>query len=122
MSISNVTIRQATREDIECYLEQHQKFTIKAMVGELDGEIIAFGGAVLHKGRWLGFFDLTEKSRPYRMHIMRGAKRFLAMMRKDGVKYIYVEAEPTEPKAKMWLHSLGFEQDPRTQHLYRWKA
>jgi len=89
---------------------------------ELDGAIIALGGVALDRGRWLGFVDLTPEARPYRMHIMRAAIRFLADCRARGVRYVYVMADTREPRAVAWLTSLGFEIDPRTQYLYRWSA
>lgn len=117
-----IAVRRATRSDIESFSGISQVYSIKAIAAELDGEIIALAGVAFHKGRWLGFADLTEKVRNHKMHIMRGAKRFLNEMRQEGVKYIYVEADPNEHKAVEWLQSLGFELDHRTQYLYRWKA
>lgn len=89
---------------------------------ELDGEIVALGGCALVKGRWLGFCDLREEARPFKMHIARAAIRFLDHARKDGIRFIYVTADTQETGAVRWLTSLGFEVDPRTQYLYRWRA
>jgi hypothetical protein len=118
----NIVVRDANREDLEKFFEQPQKFTMKAIVGEIDGKIVAVGGVVLKKGRWLGFADITDDAKKYKMRIMRHTKLFIERLRKDGVKYIYVKADPDEPKAIAWITSLGFELDPRSQHLYRWKS
>lgn len=89
---------------------------------ELDGEIVALGGCALVKGRWLGFCDLREEARPFKMHIARAAIRFLARASKDGIRFIYVAADTQEPGAVRWLTSLGFKIDQRTQCLYRWRT
>jgi hypothetical protein len=118
----SLAIRPATREDIEAFSPMPNKPTIRAMVGELDGRIVGLAGVVLHRGRWLGFCDLTEDARPYKMTIARAAIRFLADARRDGIKFIYADADLSEPTALRWLASLGFHLDPRTQYLYRWRA
>lgn len=115
-------IRPATREDIDAFSDLTNKPTTKAVVAELDGKIIALGGIATHQGRWYGFVDLTEEMRPHKMTIMRAAKRFLADSKRDGVKYIYAEVSPVEPRAEAWLTSLGFSLDLRSGRLYRWSG
>ena len=118
----HVIIRPATREDLEAFSDMPNKPSIRAWVGELDGRIIGIGGLALAKGRWFGFCDLTEEARSYKMTIMRTAKRVLAEARRDGIRFIYAEASPHEPRAVAWLTSLGFSLDPRSEHFYRWSA
>ena len=120
--MSQVIVRAATKDDIARFSDLANKPTLRAWVGERDGKIIGIGGVALAKGRWFGFIDLTEEARPYKMHIMRAAKRLLAEARRDGIRYIYAEVSPSEPKALAWLTSLGFSLDPRSQQLYRWDA
>lgn len=98
------------------------KPTVRAIVAELEGRIIALAGIAFAKGRWFAFADITDEMRPYKMTIMRAAKRFLAEASRDGIKYIYAEASPVEPHAVAWLSSLGFIVDPRSEQLYRWSA
>jgi N-acetylglutamate synthase-like GNAT family acetyltransferase len=115
-------VRKATREDIEAFSPMRNKPTLLALAGELDGKIIALGGAAFSQARWYAFCDLTEEARKHKMHIARSAKRFLADARGLGIKYVYAERDPMEPTAERWLASLGFEIDPRTAYLYRWSA
>ena len=117
-----VVIRPATAADIEAFTDMPDKPTLRAWCMEVDGEIIALGGCALVRGRWLGFIDLTAQARQFKMHIMRAAKRYLDDARRQGVKFIFVEVDPNEPRALAWLSSLGFELDQRSQHLFRWKA
>lgn len=118
----HVTVRPATAADIAAFSEIERPPTVKAWVGELDGKIIAIGGLAYGKGRWFAFIDLNDEARPYKMHILRAAKRMLAQARRDGIKYIYAESSPVEPKSVAWMTSLGFIIDPRSQQFYRWSA
>lgn len=117
-----ITVRPATAEDIAAFSDLANKPTVRAWIGELDGTIIALGGIALVKGRWIAFVDLTEAARPYKMTIARTAIRFLEQARRDGIKFIYADMDANEPSAPRWLASLGFTLDPRSQHLYRWRA
>lgn len=115
-------VRPATREDIDRFSDMSGKPTIKAFVGEVDGEIVALGGLAFAKGRWFAFCDLLDGARAHKMSIARTAKRVFAEAKAQGIKYVYAEADPNEPGAVRWLTSLGFEPDPRTVYLYRWSG
>jgi len=118
-----VIIRTATREDIDAFSDMANKPTIRALVAEMDGRVVAIAGAALAKGRWYAFADLPEEIRPYKMTIMRNAKRFIEDLRRQGVRFLYAQPDLNEPKAVAWLSSLGFEPDPRSGGmLYRWSA
>ena len=120
--LPRLTIRRATREDIEAFSSQPNKPTLKAWVGEVDGEIIGIGGLAFAHGRWFAFCDVTEEARKYKIGIMRLAKHIMADAQAQGIRYIYADADKNEPKAVAWMTSLGFEIDPRSNRYYRWKA
>lgn len=120
--MSRIIIRNATAEDINAYSAMAEKPTIKAMALIVDGEVLGLGGVAMIAGRWLGFVDLKDEARQYKTTIARAAIRFLADLRRDGVRYIYVQRDESEPRAGIWLASLGFETDSRTPHLLRWRA
>lgn len=113
-----VAVRKATGQDIEAFSSRPSNHTLRAFVGDLDGEIIALGGLATVKGRHYAFLDLTEKARPYKMHIMRAAIRVFKEARQSGIRFVYAEADANEPKSSTWLERLGFEPDPRADHLY----
>ncbi len=115
-------IRPATRADIEAFSDQPAKPSIRALAMEMDGRIIGLGGIALARGRWIAFADLSEEARRYKMHIMRAACRFLDDARRDGIRFIYAAADPCEAKAVRWLTRLGFELDPKSGVLHRWRA
>lgn len=120
--MTNPVIRPATRADIETFSAAEDKPSIRALAMEVDGRIIGLGGIALSKGRWIAFADLGEEARRYKMHIMRAAYRFLRDACRDGIRFIYAEADPCEEKSVRWLTRLGFERDPRSGVLYRWRA
>jgi N-acetylglutamate synthase-like GNAT family acetyltransferase len=125
-SNSPVTVRLATREDIDAFVALDAKPTIRALVAEKEGRIIGLGGVALSRGRWYAFADLPDEIRPHKMLIARAAKRFLEEARRDGIRFIYAKASETEPRAIRWLTSLGFEYSPRPndfpEHDYRWSS
>lgn len=120
--MGKVIIRPASREDIDAFSSIENKPTAKAYAADLDGKIIALGGLALFKGRYFAFCDLTPEARRYKVLLAKTARRLFAEARRNGVKFIYAEADTNEPHAIAWLHSLGFELDPRSQTLYRWSA
>lgn len=80
-------------------------------VGEVDGKIVVQGG-LARRGPMVRIPRLTDEARAYKMHLMRWARRVIEEARSTGVRFIYVEPDANEPKAKAWLTRLGFEQDP----------
>lgn len=115
-------VRRAAREDIEAFTDAPNRPSLLAWAGEIDGKIVGIAGLAFVKGRWVAFCDLLPEAREYKYKIARTAVRIFAEARKRGIRFIYAEANPEEPSAVRWIESLGFEIDPRTPHLYRWKA
>jgi hypothetical protein len=116
------TVRPALREDIDAFSDLRNKPTVRAWVGELDGQLIAMAGFAHQGGRWVAFCDLTEAARPHKMTIMRTAKKIMGEAKSMGIRYLYAEASPDEPGAVRWMASLGFKLDPRSAYLYRWES
>jgi N-acetylglutamate synthase-like GNAT family acetyltransferase len=135
--MAGLIVRPAVRADIEAYHDLPGAPTIRAVVGEIDGRLVGIGGfALAQGGRWFAFVDLLEEARAHKIAILRAAKRLLAEARRDGIKYIYAETDPGEPRAALWLASLGFEawttvrpswwpssgRGQKPQHYYRWSG
>lgn len=116
------TIRWATKADIDAFTNLPSYPTIKALVAEMDGRIIGLAGLAFSQGRWVAFCDLSDDMRKYRYVIARSAKRLFEQARRDGIRFIYAEADLNEKGSVRWLTSLGFEIDPRGGRLYRWRG
>ena len=122
MKRSSPILRRATREDIEKFSPLPNKPTILAWVGELDGEIIGIGGLAYSKGRWFAFCDLKEEARKHKMTIARAARKTMNEARNLGIRFVYADMDKNEPMARKWFERLGFEPDPRSGYLYRWRG
>lgn len=120
-SLPKPVIRPATREDVDQFSPGHAKPTVRAFVGEVDGKIIGIGGLARVDGRWFAFCDLSPAARAYKLSIVRLGRRIMADARKMGLAFVYAEPDLTEPNAKRWLASLGFEptESPR---LWKWQG
>jgi hypothetical protein len=117
-----IVVRPASADDIAAFSDMPGKPTIRAMALVVDDRVLGLGGIAFSQSRWIGFVDLKDEARQYKTAIARAAIRFLAQLRRDGVRYIYVQRDEAEPRAGIWLASLGFEIDPRSQQLLRWEA
>ena len=114
-------VRRATAKDIDAFAELEQTPTVIGWVGELDGKIIAVGGLARTAGYWSAFCDLTEEAKPYKYKIARTALRVMKDARARGIHYVYANLDSTKEGSQKWAESLGFELDPRSQKLFRWR-
>lgn len=112
-------VRKATKQDIDAFTDL-PKPTMLAWVGEIDGRPVALGGLALVDGVWIAFCDLEEEARPFTITIARASIRIFEEAKRMGIKYIYAEAEESEPTALRWLSYLGFKPDSRNPRFYRW--
>ena len=121
--MAKLVVRPATAEDIATFSGNlPNRPTVRAVVGEIDGRIVGMGGFARTNARWIAFCDLTPEVRPYKMTIMRTALRLLCEARRDGIRFVYADADLNEPRSLAWLARLGFEPDPRSGTLYRWSS
>ena len=121
MKKSDVQMRPATAEDIAHFSDMEVTPTIRGWVAEQDGELLGIAGFARARGRWWAFFDITDKLRAHKKFIVKSGKKFIEEAQRQGVRYLYAEADPNEPLAVRWMESLGFELDRRSGTLYRWK-
>lgn len=116
------SIEPATVDDIGKFSMGQGWPTLRAWVGKEGDEPIAlFGLARGADARWYAFFDITDKARAHKKTIVRTGKMLMDEARKMGLQYVYAQADKNEPMAVRWMQSLGFELDPRSQILMRWK-
>lgn len=114
-------VRRATAEDISAFSPLPNKPTILAWVGDDDGKIIGIGGLALVGGRWFAFCDLKPEARKHKKAIVKTARNVMMEAKRMGIRFIYAEADSSEPGARRWIESLGFHIDPRSNYLFRWR-
>ena len=123
-----MSVRRATKEDVDSHafhrIPEGQRPTIIAWCGEdtETGEMMGFGGLARIDGRWLAFCEVYEEGLKYKYKIARTAKRVMEDAKARGIKFVYADMDPEKDNAKRWAESLGFEVDPRSGILYRWRA
>ena len=123
---SGVKITRATKEDIDGWdfplIPKGSMPTVIAWVGKLDGRILGWGGLMRFDGRWSAFCEVYEEGLQHKYVIARTALRVMADAKARGIKFVYADMDPKFEGAKRWAESLGFEVDPRSGILYRWRA
>ena len=115
-------MRRAAAADFEAFSDHGNALTTLCWCADLDGRVIGLGGFAIVKGRYYAFVDLKPEMRSYKMTIMRTARRAMAEARKRGIKFIYAQADTSEKNPVGWMRSLGFDIDPRSPSIFRWKA
>jgi hypothetical protein len=118
---SEVAVRRATPAELAALVPGDGRPTAKAWVGALDGRIVGFGGLAFRQGRWIAFCELSEEARPYKRAIVRAGRAVIDEVRRAGHRFVYAQVDGSEPMARRWLESLGFQPDSKTR-LYRWQA
>ena len=117
-------VRWATADDLDRYYAGHpmkgSRTTVTAMVGELNGEIIAVGGFSHVRGHLVAFYDMDEKARPYRITLVKAARRMVVDMAERG-RMMVAELDPHEPGARRWVESLGFRETD-AKGIFLWQG
>lgn len=121
----SIEIREAHRADILRFFGERNPEhlammpTMKAWLGEKDGEILGIGGLALKGWRWIAFCDLTDEARRYKVSIVKLGKRIMQWADERNIVFVYLTVDPEEPGAQAWATSLGFAPDPRSTTLWR---
>lgn len=121
-SLPPVTIRRATREDLEkFYRTKNIKQSRIADVGLVRGRIIGCGGVAFIDGMAFVFLDLKPSARRYKVSLVKAAWRIINEVRSKGCRVMYANLDPNEPGAERWVTSMGFlpTEEPG---LYQWRA
>lgn len=114
-----IVVRQARAEDFEAFVTVASRPTVRAWVGELDGDPVIVGGVARGAdGRWYAFFDIRDEARFAKKTIVKAARDFFARL---DVRYVYAMIDEREKNARAWTERLGFRPDPHSTHLVRWE-
>ena len=116
-------VRPATQADLESfYVGKPARPTVTAVVGELNGKLIAIGGIAHVAGDLVGFFDIKPEARKYPLKIVKTARKILDDMRSGGATVIHCTRDPDEPRAGRFLEYLGFRPVGGMAGKYIWLA
>ncbi len=108
-STGRVIIRPATRADFEGMLAEPLPYRVRAIAGEIDGELLGVGGlAFPADGTITAFLQATDKARQYPVSLHRAALMILSEARRLQIPRVVASAEDGIAPAKRWLARLGF--------------
>lgn len=115
-------VRPATAADMDAfYGHEANRPSITAIVGELDGKIIACGGFAHQKGILEAFCDLEPEARDLPVQLIRETRKLIRGMGAKG-KMIYATADRREPSHEHFLRLLGFKPVEGMEGRWRWVA
>jgi hypothetical protein len=119
--MTNPNIRKATREDWLAFFGEPPKNSSRAIVGEVDGEIVGICGLRYNDGFMTAFSCLNDKGARYKFSIMKAGKMLLEMF-KEHPGIIVALADPDIPTSSRFLERLGFMfmHDSEEGRVYRW--
>lgn len=104
------------------YGDELPRQSMRALVADLDGEIIGIAGLVYHDDQMLAFSSIKDEMRRYPVTIMKAAKRFADIINKHGRNVVAV-ASCGEKNSDEFLSRVGFEfiGETRDGRLYKWR-
>jgi hypothetical protein len=117
-----VTIRAATKADIEGFSGVPLARTVRAFVAEKDGALVGIGGLAYYPDHVLAFSEITDPLREHKTTIWRVCRRIVDMM-KNCRAPVYAVRNPDEPTAGALLERMGFALvgKERNGEVYVWR-
>lgn len=82
--------------------------TVRAIAGEVDGQVVGIGGLAFVKGIVLAFADLDDEMRRRPIALHKAALGFLRQAKQAGHRHVFAECDRNIPRARPWLERLGF--------------
>lgn len=108
--MKRITLRPATRADFDTMLAEPLPFRVRAIAGEVDGEILGVGGlAFPPNGNAIAFLQASTRARDYPISLHRAALKMFAEARHLRLPRLVATAETGIEPARRWLARLGFE-------------
>lgn len=113
-------IRWATASDIDTFYGKRPPQTVRALVIDVDGELIACGGITKDKGQNVAFMDLKPGALDHKKALIRAihmAKKELVLTSEVPV---YSIADSRFETAKGMLEHYGFTQI--SDEVFKWQG
>lgn len=112
--------RQGTAKDLNEFYGGPPIYSMRALVAELDGKVIAVAGTYRAKDQMYAFSEMKDEMRRRKRDILRMAKLVLPML--DRHRQLIAHASKTEKSSARFLEWLGFEYVAPAEHgdIYLW--
>lgn len=107
MTSSKFVIRPATWEDIIQWYGEASPYTMRALVGVLDGRIVAIGGVYRDANAIVGIAGATPEIRARKKDVVRMIRAVKEILQNYPVVLAF--ADKDEPTADSFIRHLGFE-------------
>lgn len=111
-------IRPARLSDFLAFYGHPPKNTVKAVVVEVGGRILGFGGVERHPGMYVAFSDITEELQTRKVALMRAARATIDLVRQCRLPVVTIQAAEL-PTSHNFLIHLGFVPTEEPE-VYLW--
>lgn len=122
--MGSLTLRPATRTDVEGLHPEANGCSYRAWAGEIDGKQVGVIGLVFTRPRTCLFCRFDEAARPYlkSMTALRMLKKVKTLIEDRGLP-VYAVQEPGEDKAPAILKRMGFEftEEIAGSRIWEWE-
>lgn len=118
-------LRPATLSDLVSFYGSAPAQSVRAVVADLDGVIIAVGSLVYLSGSVMGLkMEILPEMRRYKIVLHKGAKMLLDMAKKAGIPAVAAIRDASEPRSSQWMTRLGFEHvsDNQDGEVWVWRG
>jgi len=106
----SVTIRHATRADIDQFIDEPLPWRVRGWAVENDGELLGVGGFAYQPSDVIAAFVLKKPgAEKYAVSLHRAGLMAMREAKRLGYRRVVALAAKTNPAAERWLDRLGFK-------------
>ena len=107
---SKIELSPATVEDVRPFYATMPSHRLWAWVAKKDGTPIGVGGIYfLDDGTRVGFIELTEEGEKHPRDLVKATRKFLKMLRDEGIPKIIAVPDPGIEAATRFMKHFGFQ-------------
>jgi hypothetical protein len=107
MISSKLIIRPATAADLIAWYGAPPPYTVTALVGELEGKVVAIGGVYRDANAVVGIAGVAQEMRQRKKDLIRMIRAVKELLQKYPVVLTFADVK--EPTADSFIRHLGFE-------------
>jgi hypothetical protein len=113
-------IRPARLSDFLAFYGHPPKNTLKAIVVEVDGKVIGFGGVERHPGMYVAFSDISEQLQSMPVLLMKAAKATIELVKQCNRPVVTIQAAELATSYNFLIH-LGFVPTEEPE-VFLWRS